>query len=165
MGTNTEEAEDDCHALVIKFAELLGVERRAHNHYFEGIRDALPFGIGRAVPRFLYRLEVCDKQVGTKRAFVRFVDNDDTVAGKERVRKKLADEHTIRDIFYARLRARRLVKAYSVSDESTNAYVLFGGDARSKRRCRNSTRLGDRDHALARDSRLEEVLGYLCGVG
>ena len=91
-----------------------------------------------------------------------FVENNNAVAGQQRIREKLAHEHAITDIFDFGLGSTGLVKPDRIPHETAEFHALFRGDTCSKGCSSNATGLGYRDDAFSSESFLEDVLGNFC---
>jgi hypothetical protein len=145
-------------ALVKEGAELVRVERRAHDDDLEGrVRRAGRVAGGEDAA------EVTEEEVRAERALVRLVDEHGGVPEEERVREQLAHEQPVRDELDARGGARALVEADGVADGRAEGRAVLVRDARGERERGDPPGLGDRDRAVGGEPGLEHVLRDLCG--
>mmetsp|Transcript_15053 Transcript_15053/g.32129 ORF Transcript_15053/g.32129 Transcript_15053/m.32129 type:complete len:663 (-) Transcript_15053:611-2599(-) len=114
-------------------AELLGVERRAHDNHLE-LR-----------PQREQLLDEAEEQVGGECALVRLVEHDGGVAPERRVVHRLAQQHPVGQVLEYRLGPARVVEADGVANLLAQRDAKLLRDAFRHRHGRHATRLRARD--------------------
>ncbi|EHM55582.1 hypothetical protein HMPREF9080_00622 [Cardiobacterium valvarum F0432] len=107
--------------------------------------------------------QVAEEEVDVEAAFVRFVHDDDFVAGEVGVGQGFGEQHAVGHQFDNGLFAGFFVETDLVADGGAKRFVQFFGDAGGDAARGDTARLGVGNHAARAEAEGEAELRQLCG--